>query len=201
MEVNEDGTVSITLTGSDEDGDALSFTVLSQPENGTLSGTAPALTYSPKANYSGSDSFTYKANDGSADSNTATVTISVASVNDKPVVSGQSVEVNEDGTVSITLTGSDEDGDTLSFTVLSQPKNGTLSGTAPDLSYSPKANYSGSDSFTYKVNDGTADSNTATVTIAVASGVRQAVCNLLRFLRADLTFSKTSFALAVHMNG
>ena len=117
----------------------------------TLSGTAPNLTYNPKANYSGSDSFTFKANDGKADSNTATVSISVASVNDKPVVAGQSVEVKEDGTVSITLTGSDEDGDDLSITVLSQPKNGTLSGTGPDFTYSPKANYSGSDSFTFKV--------------------------------------------------
>ena len=167
VEVNKEESVSVTLTGSDEDEDVLSFTVLSQPKNGTLSGAAPALTYSPKANYSGSDSFTFKANDGKADSNTATVSISVASVNDKPVVAGQSVEVKEDGTVSITLTGSDEDGDDLSFSVLSQPKNGTLSGTAPALTYSPKTNYSGSDSFTYKVNDGTADSNAATVTINV----------------------------------
>ncbi len=169
VEVKEDGTVSITLTGSDEDGDDLSITVLSQPKNGTLSGTGPDFTYSPKANYSGSDSFTFKANDGKADSNTATVSISVASVNDKPVVAGQSVGVKEDGTVSITLTGSDEDGDDLSFTVLSQPKNGTLSGTGPDFTYSPKANYSGSDSFTFRANDGKADSNTATVSISVAS--------------------------------
>ena len=67
------------------------FTVVSQPKNGALSGTAPNLTYSPKANYSGSDSFTFKTSDGEIDSNTATVTISVASVNDKPVVAGQSV--------------------------------------------------------------------------------------------------------------
>ena len=169
VEVNEDEEVSITLTGSDVDGDELTFTVVSQPESGTLSGTAPNLAYSPKANYSGSDSFTFKANDGSADSNTATVTISVVSVNDKPVVSGQSVEVNEDEEVSITLTGSDEDGDDLTFTVVSQPKNGALSGTAPNLTYSPKANYSGSDSLTFKTSDGEIDSNTATVTISVAS--------------------------------
>ena len=86
VDVEEDGSVSITLSGSDEEGDSLSFTVLSQPKNGTLSGTAPALTYSPNANYSGSDSFSYKANDGAADSNTATVTITVNAVNDKPEV-------------------------------------------------------------------------------------------------------------------
>ncbi|MDB4530871.1 Ig-like domain-containing protein [bacterium] len=167
MEVNEDGTASITLTGSDEEGDTLSFTVLSQPKNGTLSGSSPTLSYSPKDNYSGSDSFTYKANDGKEDSTIATVSISVANVNDKPEVANQSVDVDEDGSVSITLSGSDEEGDTLSFTVLSQPKKGKLSGTAPTLSYSPNANYSGSDSFTFKANDGKADSNTATVTINV----------------------------------
>ena len=87
--------------------------------------------------------------------------------NTAPVVADQSVDVDEDGSVSITLSGSDEEGDSLSFTVLSQPKNGTLSGTAPALSYSPNANYSGSDSFSYKANDGAADSNTATVVVTV----------------------------------
>ena len=128
------------------------------------------MVYRPNANYSGSDSFSYKANDGAADSNTATVTITVNGVNDKPEVANQSVDVDEDGSVSITLSGSDEEGDSLSFTVLSQPKNGTLSGTAPALSYSPNANYSGSDSFSYKANDGVADSNAATVTINVIAG-------------------------------
>ena len=76
----------------------------------------------------GVDSFTFKANDGVADSNTAIVSINVKSVNDKPVVSGQSLSVNEDEAVTITLQGSDEDKDDLTFTVLSQPKNGALSG-------------------------------------------------------------------------
>ncbi|MDP6575662.1 MAG: clostripain-related cysteine peptidase [Candidatus Peribacteraceae bacterium] len=88
-------------------------------------------------------------------------------VNTAPAVVDRSVEVYEGGTVSVTLTGSDEDGDALGFTVLSQPKNGTLTGTAPALAYSPKADYSGSDSFTYKVNDGEADSNVGTVSIEV----------------------------------
>ena len=87
--------------------------------------------------------------------------------NTAPVVADQGVDVDEDGSVSIILSGSDEEGDSLSYTVLTQPKNGTLSGTAPSLSYSPNANYSGSDSFSYKANDGAADSNTATVTIKV----------------------------------
>ena len=167
LSVNEDETVSITLRGSDEDKDGLTFTVLNKPKNGALSGTVANLTYTPKANYYGSDSFTFKANDGVADSNTATISIKVDSVNDKPVVYGQSLSVNEDETVSITLQGSDEDKDDLTFTVLNQPKNGALSGTGANLTYTPKANYNGSDSFTFKANDGIADSNIQTISIEI----------------------------------
>ena len=375
VNVDEDGSVSITLTGSDADGDGLTFTVVSQPKNGALSGTVPNLTYSPKANYSGSDSFTFKASDGEARSNTATVVVTViksklpggiyfqenfdglslgafesdsekdgdgtdwtsqgpdgwvmtknnghgltaggddvaefdgwtffdpaswdatagqnrssftkgkgiiavadsdeyddkspaylnaslltpsidiskasgsklmlkydsswrkepqtgsvtvsydggaqiellrldgsspdalndtvelklknppgantaviswnyqgqnnwwwaidnisiyAKENTAPIVGNQSVNVDEDGSVSIKLEGRDDEGDDLTFTVVSQPKNGTLSGATPYLTYSPNANYSGSDSFSYKANDGTVDSSTATVAISVA---------------------------------
>ena len=65
------------------------------------------------------------------DSNTATVAIGVKSVNDLPVVFTQSVIVDEDGSVSISLKAQDNDGDNLKYTVVSQPKNGTLSGASP----------------------------------------------------------------------
>ena len=59
------------------------------PPTARLSGTAPALTYTPAANYNGPDSFTFKANDGTLDSNVATVTITVTAVNDAPVAGGR----------------------------------------------------------------------------------------------------------------
>ena len=175
LSVNEDEAVSITLLGSDEDKDDLTFTVLSQPKNGALSGTSANLTYTPKANYNGSDSFTFKANDGGKDSNTATVAISIKSVNDLPLVFSQSAIVDEGGSVSITLKAQDNDGDNLKFRVVSQPKNGTLSGSAPNLTYSPKANFNGDDSFTFNVFDGLADSNTATVAISIMGLVKPKV--------------------------
>ncbi|MBT7539472.1 MAG: tandem-95 repeat protein [Gammaproteobacteria bacterium] len=184
VNVDEDGSVSIALNGEDDDGDDLGFTVVSQPKNGTLSGTAPNLTYSPKPDFNGDDSFTYKANDGLADSNTATVAISVKTVNDLPVVFSQSANVDEDGSVTVTLKAQDNDGDNLKFTVVSQPKNGTLSGTAPNLTYSPKPDFNGDDSFTYKANDGLADSNTATVAIKVIEKDVEPV---------QLTLSKASY--------
>jgi gliding motility-associated-like protein len=167
VSVPEDTPTAITLTGSDVDGDALTFTVLTNPANGTLSGTAPNLTYTPNANYTGPDSFTFRVNDGSLNSAAATVSINVTPQNDAPVANAQSLTTPEDTQLLITLDGSDVDGDALSFTVLTGPANGTLSGTAPNLTYTPNLNYNGPDSFTFKVNDGTVDSTPATVSITV----------------------------------
>ena len=126
----------MTLSGFDADGDPLSFTVAANPEHGTLSGTAPELTYTPNADFAGSDSFTYVANDGTVDSALATVSITVTPVDDPPVANGQSVQTDEDVALGITLTASDVDGDSLTYNVTGGPTNGTLSGTAPSLTSS-----------------------------------------------------------------
>ena len=159
--------MAITLTGSDVDGDRLTYSVVTSPAHGTLSGTAPNLTYTPAANYNGADSFTFKVNDGQADSAPATVSITVTAVNHAPVANAQAVTTNEDTAKAITLTGSDVDGNPLTYSVVTQPGHGSLSGTAPNLTYTPAANYNGADSFTFKVNDGQADSAAATVSITV----------------------------------
>ena len=158
---------AITLTASDVDGDTLTYSVVTGPTHGALSGTAPALTYTPAANYKGADSFTFKANDGKLDSATATVTITVTAVNRPPVANAQSVTTAEDTAIAITLTASDPDGDTLTYSVVTGPAHGALTGTAPNLTYTPVANYNSSDSFTFKANDGKLDSATATVSITV----------------------------------
>jgi large repetitive protein len=163
----EDTAKAITLTGFDAEGSALTYTVVRQPSQGTLSGTAPNLVYTPSTNANGADNFTFKVSDGTLESATATVTIVVAAANDLPVVSNQSVTTIEDEPVAILLTGSDADGDALTYTVVAGPTKGELTGTAPNLVYVPNSDVSGSDSFTYKVNDGTADSSLATVTITV----------------------------------
>ena len=165
----EDTAKDITLVATDADGESLIYTVVNGPTNGTLSGTAPNLTYTPNANFHGTDSFTFKANDGTIDSNTATVTITVTAVNDAPVAEAQSATTLEDTAIEITLVATDADGDTLTYTVVDVPTNGTLSGTAPNLTYTPNANFVGTDSFTFKANDSTVDSNTATVTITVTA--------------------------------
>ncbi len=167
--VVEETPTAITLTASDVESSPLTYTVVSGPTNGVLSGTAPNLTYTPNTNFFGNDSFTFVANDGAQDSNTATVTLNVSNVNDMPVASGQTVAVVEDTPSAITLIATDADADPLTYSVTSGPSNGVLSGTAPNLTYTPNANYFGADSFTFIANDGTVDSNTATITINVSA--------------------------------
>ncbi|MEO8614515.1 MAG: Ig-like domain-containing protein, partial [Luteolibacter sp.] len=317
ISTNEDGTANITLTGTDVDGDLLTFSIASQPAHGTVTLLAGTATYTPEPNYSGSDSFTFTAYDGIAVSSPAAVSITITPgtgndftewlasygliaspnkdsdrdsisnaveyiiggnpaggndvallpfvipvtadpdqdmvsskyllftyrrtdrakndpstavkvewntnlsgpwtnatgtmgvvtiqendgfslgvdrvkvylplslaqngmlfarlnvsvnapiVNDPPVASGQAVVVNEDGSTPVTLSGTDADGDPLSYRVITGPSHGTLTGTAAHWTYTPFANYFGFDSFTFKANDGIADSVLATVAITV----------------------------------
>ena len=317
---------AITLSGHDPEGAALSYTIVTPPAHGALSGTLPDITYTPAAKYQGPDSFTFKVNDGHLDSPPAEVSLLVAlvpahhsfespvlasggfqytpsgsgwtfsssaglaangspwfvpnapdgtqacflqmtghsvsqsmtfpadgtytitfsavgrsgygsmplqvrvggtevlalteaqigttawtrftsnpftvsagahtiafvngtlsgdratviddvrlvvdfSVNRPPVADAQSVTTDQDTPLAITLTGSDADGDPLTFTVVTGPAYGTLSGTAPNVTYTPESGYAGADSFTFTVNDGTEDSEAATVWITVVAPV------------------------------
>jgi hypothetical protein len=159
--------VAIALAASDADGDPLTYSIEAGTSNGILSGTAPNLTYTPDANYTGPDSLTFKAHNGRADSNLATVSITVNSVNKTPVANAQYVTTDEDTARAITLTATDTDGDTLTYGVVMGPAHGTLSGTAPNLIYRSATNYNGSDSFSFKANDTQVDSLPATVTIMI----------------------------------
>lgn len=164
---DEDVPKSITLSGSDVENSSLTYTLVSQPSKGTLTGTPPTLTYTPHANVSGTDSFSFRVNDGQLDSAPAAVQITINAINDPPVANPQSVATVEDTAKSIALTGSDIENSPLAFVIVSSPTQGELSGTAPNLIYTPKLNASGTDSFTFKVNDGTADSAVVAISIAI----------------------------------
>jgi hypothetical protein len=302
--VNKNTQQAITLTATDPNNDPLTYTVLTQPAHGTLTGTAPNLNYNPDTDYVGADSFTFKVNDGSVDSNTATVSITVEDVsscttilpisgvtasgyqlgnppsnaidadlgtrwandgvgswisadlgstqnicsvdiawyngntrqyhfviatstdgntftnvfngdssgttvssekytisdinaryvrvtvngntqnnwasmydfkifgsalsgNSPPVATNQAVTTSKNIVKDITLTASDPNNDPLNYSIIAQPAHGILTGIAPNLNYNPNTDYVGADSFTFKANDGTVDSNTATVSITV----------------------------------
>ncbi|MBE9580321.1 MAG: tandem-95 repeat protein [Proteobacteria bacterium] len=170
VSTHEDISVSMTLTATDVDGDSLTYTLVDQTSHGTLSGTAPNLTYSPDVNYNGSDSFSFKANDGQSDSELGTVSITLTAVNDAPVANDQSVYTDEDTAISGTLDASDVDGDALTYVLVTSGSKGTASVTNSSTGafiYTPNQNANGTDTFTFKANDGTTDSNTATVTVTI----------------------------------
>jgi uncharacterized protein (TIGR03437 family) len=165
---SEDTPVPITLSGSDPDGDSLSFSVIGQPSQGTLSGTAPNLTYSPNPDYSGPDSFTFEVSDNTGGSDTGTISVTVTPENDPPQAQDQNVSTLQNNPLPITLGASDPDGDSLGFNVTGGPSNGTLSGTAPNLTYSPDADYVGPDSFNFEVSDNNGGVDSGTIGIEVS---------------------------------
>lgn len=178
-DVDEDGVLVVPVDGVlnndfDADGDAITPSLVDAPANGGLVFNADgSFTYTPNANFTGVDSFTYKVNDGTGDSGTALVSITVNPVNDDPVAVNDGYATDEDVALVIPATGvlandSDIDGDTLVPDVVTGPAHGSLTlNEDGSFTYTPDANFNGADSFTYTVNDGTADSNVATVNITV----------------------------------
>jgi hypothetical protein len=168
----EDTALPVTLAGTDPDGNTLSFSVTTPPVFGTLSGTAPNLVYTPGTHYSGPDSFSFTVSDGSLTSAPSSVTLTVTPVNDAPTALASAVSGINSGPILIALTGSDPEGSTLSFNVVANPTSGTLSGTAPNLSYLPNPGFSGSDSLSFTTSDGQLTSAPALVSITVLPGNR-----------------------------
>jgi alpha-tubulin suppressor-like RCC1 family protein len=172
-ETNEDEPLSVpapgVLTGAtDPENDPLRGILVSGPSHGTLSlASDGSFTYTPAKDYNGADLFTFKASDGKLDSNVATARITVKPVNDAPVALDGSVATTENTSVDVKLAASDVDGDPLTYSIVAPPTHGQLTGTAPNLRYTPSPFYCGSDSFTFKANDALVDSNVAAVAINV----------------------------------
>ncbi|WP_177175901.1 Ig-like domain-containing protein [Sphingopyxis sp. YR583] len=164
----EDTPVSGQIVASDVDGDTLGYTVTTAPANGIVTvNTDGSYTYTPNANFNGTDSFAVSVSDGNGGTTLVTIPVTVTPVNDAPVASSPPETAVEDTPVSGIITSSDSDGDPLTFAVTTAPANGSVT-VNPDGSYTytPNANFNGSDSFTVTVSDG--NGGTALVTIPIA---------------------------------
>ncbi len=166
---DEDTAVEITLTATDVDGDNITYTIVSDVSNGNTSLSGATVTYTPDSNWNGTDTFTFKANDGTVDSNTSTVTITVASVNDAPVVENKSVTIVQNNSFELELSANDVDSSTVTFSIKSNPENGSASITDNNITYTPNTDFVGDDSIVYIANDGVLDSNDGTITISIVN--------------------------------
>ena len=159
----------LLINDTDVEHQTLTAQLVAGPASGILTlNPNGAFTYMPAANVNGPITFTYRTYDTMEWSLPATVTITIAAVDDPTVALDKSVTTAEDVAKTITLGVTEVDGNTLAWTV-GTPAHGILSGTAPNLTYTPNPDTFGPDSFTFSVNDGTSQSNTATVSINVTS--------------------------------
>ena len=158
LTIDEDRRTEIVLAVTDPDDDPLTFHIVNNPLHGALSGTGTIITYTPARDFSGADLFAYRINDGTADSNTATVSITVRPVNDAPVVTVPAAQsVREGQTLRFAVGAFDVDqGQTLSFTPLSLPAGvtlETLTATSAQFSWTPNFTQAGDYVFGFKVTD------------------------------------------------
>ncbi|MEZ4711093.1 MAG: Ig-like domain-containing protein [Caldilineaceae bacterium] len=174
VNTDEDTTLAITLSAHDDDGDALAYSVLTQPDHGELSGAAPMLVYTPAADYNGPDAFTFKVNDGLVDSNVATINITVNPVNDPPVALDDTATTDEDTPVTVNVqandsAGPDNENQALTTTAVTTPAHGAAAiNTDGSILYTPSTDYNGPDGFAYTVCDSDGACTSASVTILVA---------------------------------
>ncbi len=163
--------VDVLANDTDPDGDALVVAGLGDPAHGTVTVAADGrVTYTPEADFAGTDSFTYTVTDGTGLGDSALVTVTVTPVNDTPVAGDDTTVTDEDTPVVVDVLAddTDPDGDALVVAGLGDPAHGTVTvGADGRVTYTPEADFAGTDSFTYTVTDPAGASDEATVTVTV----------------------------------
>jgi DNA/RNA endonuclease G (NUC1) len=160
----EDTSTSITLNAVNANNNPLAFTIVDSPTHGTLTGSGANRVYTPATDFVGTDSFTFRASDGTRNSNISTVTITVTEFNESPVANNDQKSTQEDGQLvfnaSDLLTNdsagdSNEAGQTLKVTNVAVTANthGTVTYSNGQITYIPEANYNGLADFNYQVCD------------------------------------------------
>lgn len=162
----------VLANDSDPDGDSLTLLSVTQAAHGTVSIIANQANYTPAYGYSGSDSFNYTVSDNNGGSDSATVSITVTSINSAPNAVNDSYSVDEDSgsnSLDVLSNDSDPDGDAISVIGVTQGANGTVSFNTSSVNYTPIGDFFGADSFSYTINDGKGGTDTATVSVTVTN--------------------------------
>ncbi|SVD32960.1 uncharacterized protein METZ01_LOCUS385814, partial [marine metagenome] len=149
---NEDGLANASLLGSDVDGDQLTFSITEGTDIvAVVDGSN--VSFSAPLNFNGSESFTVSVTDGEY-TDSQTITVTVITVNDAPIANAAAGTTAEDQSVVINLSGSDIDGDNLTFSLGDDATSGSVSIDGSLATYTPNIDFNGSDSFTFSVSDG-----------------------------------------------
>jgi large repetitive protein len=164
--------VNVLVGDTDFDDDPLTVTTLAPAAaNGTVAcSSAGTCTYTPDADYSGSDSFEYTVSDGRGGSDVGLVSVTVTPANDPPVAVDDSLTTAEDtqAQVDVLANDTDVDGGAPSVTGSTNGVHGIVScDPAGTCAYTPAANYSGADTFSYTVSDGNGGTDTGSVSVSV----------------------------------
>ncbi len=199
--INEDTSLTVSASdllandtaGGGETGQTLTIISVSGASVGTVALNGSTITYTPPANFSGTATFNYTVRDngttnGVADPKTAvgTVTVTVTPVNDPPTAADDTAVAQTGGAaILIDVLANDsiapDTGETLSITNVSSPAEGTAQIVNGQISYTPPADFSGTDTFTYTISDGNGGEDTATVTVTVRNFVPGGISGLVAF--------------------
>ena len=171
LTTDEDMASTLNVLTNDSFGPNATITGVTQGANGTVTiGSNGEVTYTPNSNFNGTDSYTYTVTTDAGDTEIATVSVTVNSINDGPVANNDSATTNEDNAVTVAVLPNDSDGDggTLQVTQVTDGTNGTAIVNANGtITYTPNPNFNGTDTVTYTLSDGQGGFDTATLTVTV----------------------------------
>jgi hypothetical protein len=165
---------AVVLSATDAESDTITYTLVTSPTHGSLSGELPNLLYTPEENFVGDDSFQFRAGDIHGATTLATINITVLPTNTAPVAENLALSTTQESAVAVNLAASDVDGDELVYTLVTSPTHGTLIGEGTDWVYTPAANFIGVDTLTFNAHDGQVGSAMATVTLNVTAAPNEA---------------------------
>jgi len=170
----EDTPLAVTLTGGGPEGEELTFSITRQPVNGVLSGltsngSSAMLTYTPAEDFNGPDSLEFQVRSPGGAAARAEVEIEVKPVEDPPVANDDTAATSPGAnrTIDVLRNDFDPDGDSLVIASFTQPANGNVARSGDRLRYTPGEGFTGEDMFSYTINDGNGNTDSAAVTVDV----------------------------------
>ena len=199
--LNQNANGTINLVATDADNDPLTYITTSNPQHGSVTLSGNTASYIPNSGFSGTDSFSFKANDGSADSNIATIslTIDATPATNNLIAADETVNAtqNTDVVINLVATASSNVG-SLTYSLVTQPLHGSIVLNTNVVTYTPTTGFAGSDSFTFKANNGTLDSNVATIDIEI--GATSSINGVISKVNGDFIDGVTIEVLDASLN-